>query len=162
MMKIELIKYLVACTVLLSACGSFKEKKTLHTQEHESVRQNQDSSAEQSWQKDNTLLLDTSNSEYVVQITPMGKFFYSTEKGFEGMARKVVVKGRANKRQVVHRHKETEHQLVRQNNNTEHENSKIKVQQVDKRIKPRWGFALIGMVMLFVLAYWIWRKWRLI
>jgi len=155
-------KILLTCAVLLSSCGMLKEKKTLLAQDHQFTRNNQENITGQSWQKDNTLLLDTSNSEFVVQITPLGKFLYSTEKGFEGMAEKVVVKGKANKRQTVHRHKEAGHQLERQINNAENEKLKVKVQQVDKRWKP--SLAMVGMVVIILLGlvFWVLRKWRLI
>ncbi|QXU41180.1 hypothetical protein [Pedobacter sp. D749] len=80
MMKTEL-NLLMACCMVLSACGALKSKKSLHTQELQSSSHNEENTNQQGWATRNTLLLDTSNSEYVVQITPLGKFFYNAENG---------------------------------------------------------------------------------
>ena len=134
----------------------------LHEQELEVKHNSRESSIEQSWAKSNTLLLDTGNSEYVVQITPLGKFFYSAEKGFEGMAEKVVLSGKANKRRMLHEQQQKGHQLESQKNKSESRNLKMKVQQIDKHRKPRLAMVGIGLIILLGLVYWIWRKWRLI
>ena len=75
----------MACSMVLSACGTLKSKRTLHTQDLQSNSHYQEDTNLQNWVNENTLLLDTSNSEYVVQITPVGKFRYGAENGFEDM-----------------------------------------------------------------------------
>lgn len=92
-MKTEL-KLLMVCSILLSACGSLKSKKMLQTENLQSNSHYQEDTKLQSWAKENTLLLDTSNSEYVVQITPVGKFRYSAENGFEDMPCRLMRKRR--------------------------------------------------------------------
>jgi len=54
-----------------------------------------------------------------VQITPLGKFLYSAEKGFEGMAEKVMVSGKANKRRVIHEQQQTRQELQQQKHKLE-------------------------------------------
>ncbi|MFC1226557.1 hypothetical protein ACFE6N_22320 [Pedobacter sp. BG31] len=161
-MKTELIKYLAAFSLLLSACATLKSKKVLHEQHLEVKHNSRESSIEQSWAKSNTLLLDTSNSEYVVQITPLGKFFYSAEKGFEGMAEKVVIKGKANNRRMLQGQQQKGRQLQVRNVNSGSTNLKTKLQQFDKSWKPPPGLLGVGALLLLGLVYWIWRKWRLI
>lgn len=161
-MKTELIKVLVLCTTLLSACATVKSKKTSHEQALQVRHDSQENISQQSWEKDNTLLLDTSNNEYVVQITPLGKFVYSTEKGFEGMAEKVVLKGKANNRRMVHKQQQNGNQLYVQKSKAGSTAFKAKVQQVEKSRKPRLATISAGVLILLGLVYWIWRKWRLI
>jgi len=156
-MKTELI-LLIAFSVLLSACGSLKSKKTLHTENLQSNSHYQEHTDLQSWAKENTLLLDTSNSEYVVQITPVGKFFYSAENGFEGMAEKVVVHGKASKRQVIHQQQQTGLQIQQQQHHLESTALKKKVQYIDKSRKPRLAMLYIGLVAVLGLACWLMRK----
>jgi len=160
MMKIELIKYLVACTVLLSACATIKNKKMLLEQDLEAKYKSQESINKRTWEKGNTLLVDTSNSEYVVQITPLGKFFYSKEKGFEGMAEKVVVKGKANKRRMVHQQQQKGHEQAQQKGSEESTALKTKVQHTEKMRKGMSPSFLIGLVVVFclTLAYWLMKK----
>jgi len=160
-MKTELIKYLAACTLLLSACATLKSKKVLHEQDLEVKHNSRESSSEQSWAKTNTLLLDTSNSEYVVQIAPLGKFFYSAEKGFEGMAENLVFKGKASHRRMLQGQQQKGRQLQVRNVNSGSTNLKTKLQQVDKSWKPPPGLIGTGALLVLGLAYWIWRKWRL-
>ena len=143
---------------MLLACGSLKSKKTLHTETLQSNSHYQEHTDLQSWAKENTLLLDTSNSEYVVQITPVGKFRYSAENGFEGMAEKVLVSGKVGKRQVLHQQQETGHQLKHQKRNLESTQLKRKVQHIDKTRKPRLAMVYIGLAMVLGLAYWLMRK----
>lgn len=133
----------------------------LHEQELEVKHNSRESSSEQSWAKSNTLLLDTGNSEYVVQITPLGKFFYSAEKGFEGMAEKVVLSGKANKRRMLHEQQQKGHQRRVQHANSGSTSLKTKLQQVDKSWKPPPGLTGAGVFILLGLVYWLWRKWRL-
>jgi hypothetical protein len=156
-MKTELI-LLMASSTLLSACGSLKSKKTLHTQNLQSNSDYQEHTNLQSWAKENTLLLDTSNSEYVVQITPVGKFRYSAENGFEGVAEKVQVRGKVGKRKVLHQQKQAGRQLQHQNRNLESTQVKKKLQHIDKSRKPRWVAMCIGLVVALGLAYWLIRK----
>ncbi|QXU41442.1 hypothetical protein [Pedobacter sp. D749] len=157
-MKTEL-NLLMACCMVLSACGALKSKKSLHTQELQSSSHNEENTNQQGWATRNTLLLDTSNSEYVVQITPLGKFFYSAEKGFEGMAEKVVVSGKANKRRIIHQQQQAGHQLQHQKSILESTQLKTKVQYIDKSRKQRWGAVCLGLVVALGLAYWVMRKW---
>ncbi|MDQ0968959.1 uncharacterized protein YceK [Flavobacterium sp. W4I14] len=156
-MKNELI-LLMACSTLLSACGSLKSKKTLHTENLQSNSQYQEDSNLQSWAKANTLLLDTSNSEYVVQITPVGKFRYSAENGFEGVAEKVLVSGKVGKRQLLHRQQQTGLQLQHQKRNLESTQLKKKLQHIDKSRKPRLAMVYIGLAVVLGLACWLMRK----
>ncbi|CAH0250625.1 MULTISPECIES: hypothetical protein [unclassified Pedobacter] len=156
-MKTELI-LLMACNMLLSACGSLKSKKTLHTENLQSNSDYQEHTDLQSWAKENTLLLDTSNSEYVVQITPVGKFRYSAENGFEGVAEKVLVSGKVGKRKTLHKQKQASHQLQRQKRSLESKQVKKKLQHIDKSRKPRWAAMCIGLVAALGLAYWLIRK----
>ncbi|QDW23965.1 hypothetical protein FFJ24_003625 [Pedobacter sp. KBS0701] len=158
-MKNEL-NLLMAGGMLFSACGALQSKKTLHTQELQSKSHYQENTNQQSWENGNTLLLDTGNSEYVVQITPLGKFLYSTEKGFEGMAEKVVVRGKADRKQILHQQVQTGHQLQHQKHNLESTQLKTKAQHIDKSKKPRWVVLCIGLVITVGLAYWVMRKWR--
>lgn len=148
----------MTCSMLLSACGSLKSKKTLHTENLQSNSHYQEDSNLQSWAKENTLLLDTSNSEYVVQITPVGKFLYSAKNGFEGMAEKVLVSGKVGKRLVLHQQQQTGHQLQHQKRKLENTQVKKKVQHIDKSRKPRWALMYIGLVVVLGLAYWLMRK----
>ncbi|NMN37570.1 hypothetical protein [Pedobacter sp. SG918] len=156
-MKTELI-LLIAFSVLLSACGSLKSKKTLHMENLQSNSHYQVHTDLQSWAKENTLLLDTSNSEYVVQITPVGKFFYSAENGFEGMAEKVLVSGKAGKRQILQHQKQAGHQLQHQKHSLESTQLKKKVQHINKSRKPRLAMLYIGLVAVLGLACWLMRK----
>jgi len=158
MMKIKL-NLLVACSMLITACGSLKSNKTLHTQEFKSNSYNEENTNQQSWATKNTVLLDTSNSEYVVQITPVGKFVYSTEKGFEGMAEKVVVRGKAGRKQILHQQQQTGRQFQQQKHSLENTRLKTKVQHIDKNRKQRWVVVCIGLVVALGLAYWVMRKW---
>jgi len=156
-MKTEL-KLLIACGMLLSACGSLKSKKTLQTENLQSNSQYQEDTNLQSWATANTLLLDTSNSEYLVQITPVGKFRYSAETGFEGVAEKVVVRGKASKRQVMQQQLQMGRQLQQQKHSQESTQVKKKVQQIDKSRKPPWAAMCIGLVVVLGLACWLMRK----
>lgn len=156
-MKNELI-LLTACSTLLSACGSLKSKKTLHTENLQSNSQYQEHTDLQGWAKANTLLIDTSNSEYVVQITPVGKFRYSAEKGFEGMAEKVLLSGKVGKRQVLHRQQQTGLHLQQQKRNLESKQVKKKLQHIDKTRKPRLAMVYIGLAVVLGLACWLMRK----
>lgn len=151
-MKTELIKYLAACILLLSACATLKSKKMLHEQELEAKHDSRESSIEQSWAKSNTLLLDTSNSEYVVQITPLGKFFYSAEKGFEGMAEKVVIKGKASNGRLVHEQQQKGRQRAQQKGSMESTALKTKVQYTKKTRKSLSPFFWTGLGVLFCLT----------
>lgn len=156
-MKTELI-LLIASGTMLSACGSLKSKKTLHTENLQSNSYYQEDSNLQSWAKANTLLLDTSNSEYVVQITPVGKFRYSAENGFEGVAEKVLVSEKVGKRQILHQQQETGHQLQQQKRNLESKQVKKKLQHIDKSRKPRLAMLYIGLAVVLGLACWLMRK----
>lgn len=156
-MKTEL-KLLMACSMLLSACGSLKSKKTLQTENLQSNSQYQEDTNLQSWAKENTLLLDTSNSEYVVQITPVGKFRYSAENGFEGVAEKVVVSGKVGKRKILQQQKQADQQLQQQKRRLESTQVKKKLQHIDKSRKPRWAAMCIGLVVALGLACWLIRK----
>ncbi|NII83715.1 hypothetical protein [Pedobacter sp. SG908] len=156
-MKTEL-NLLMACSILLSACGSLKSKKTLHTENLQSNSYQQEITNLQSWVKENTLLLDSSNSEYVVQITPVGKFFYSAENGFEGLAEKVLVSGKTGKRQILQRQKQAGHQLQHQKHSLESTQLKKKMQHIDKSRKPRLAMLYIGLVAVLGLACWLMRK----
>jgi len=60
---------------LLMACGTLKSKKTLHAENLQPNSQYKEHTRQQSLAAGNTLLIDTSNSEYVVQINPLGKFY---------------------------------------------------------------------------------------
>lgn len=151
-MKTELIKYLAAFSLLLSACATLKSKKVLHEQDLEVKHNSRESSIEQSWAKSNTLLLDTSNSEYVVQITPLGKFFYSAEKGFEGMAEKVVIKGKANNRRMLHEQQQEGHELALQKGSVKSTALKTKIHLTEKMRKSLSPSLLIGLGILFCLA----------
>jgi hypothetical protein len=144
--------------MLLSACGSLKSKKTLYTENLQLNSHYKEDTNLQSWAKANTLLLDTSNSEYVVQITPVGKFLYSAENGFEGMAEKVVVRGKVNKRQVLHQQQQMGHQLQHRKGSLESTQVKKKVQHSDKSRKPRLAMMYIGLVVVLGLACWLMRK----
>lgn len=144
--------------MLLLACGSLKSKKTLHTENIQSNSHYQEDTNLQSWAKENTLLLDTSNSEYVVQITPVGKFRYSAENGFEGMAENVLVSGKVGKRKTLHQQKQTGHQLQRQKRSLESTQVKKKQQHIDKSRKPRWVAMCIGLVVALGLAYWLMKR----
>ncbi|QXU43629.1 hypothetical protein [Pedobacter sp. D749] len=159
MMKTEL-NLLMACSMLITACGSLKSNKTLHTQEFQSNSYNEENTNQQSWATKNTVLLDTSNSEYVVQITPLGKFFYSNEKGFEGMAEKVVLSGKGSKRQILHQQQQTGRQLQQQKHSLENTQLKTKVERIAKNRKPRLTMMWIGLVVALGLVYWLLRKWR--
>ncbi|RLJ69590.1 hypothetical protein [Pedobacter alluvionis] len=159
MMKTEL-NLLVACSMLITACGSLKSNKTLHTQEFQSNSYNEENTNQQSWATKNTVLLDTSNSEYVVQITPLGKFFYSTEKGFEGMAEKVVVRGKAGRKQILHQQQQTGHQLQQQKHSLESTQLATRVQRIDKSRRPASAVWWIGLAVALGLVYWLIRKWR--
>jgi hypothetical protein len=161
MMKIE-VNLLMAGGMMLSACGVLQSKKSLHTQELRSTSHNDENTNQQSWAKSNTLLLDTSNSEYVVQITPLGKFFYSAEKGFEGMAEKIVLSGKVDKRRVIHRQQQTGNRFQQQKHNLESTLLKTKVQRIDKSRKPRLAVMCIGLVVALGLAYRLMRKWRFV
>jgi len=55
----------------------------------------------------------------VVQITPLGKFLSSAETGFEGMAEKVVVRGKASKRQILQQQQQMGQQLQQQKHSQE-------------------------------------------
>lgn len=161
-MKTEL-NLLMACCMVLSACGALKSKKSLHTQELQSSSHNEENTNQQGWATRNTLLLDTSNSEYVVQITPLGKFFYNAEKGFEGMAEKVVVSGKANKGRIMNQQQQTGHQLQHQKSSSDSTDLKIKVQQVAKSKKPKLSAIIVPVLVISLgLAVFIRRKWRLI
>ena len=159
-MKTELIKYLAAFSLLLSACATLKSKKVLHEQDLEVKHDSRESSIEQSWAKSNTLLLDTSNSEYVVQIIPLGKFFYSAEKGFEGMAEKVVIKGKANNRRMLHEQQQEGHELALQKGSVKSTALKTKVHLTEKMRKSLSPSLLIGLGILFclTLGYWLIKK----
>ncbi|SFA42201.1 hypothetical protein SAMN04488511_10312 [Pedobacter suwonensis] len=151
-MKTELIKCLAACTLLLSACATPKSKKMLHEQDLEVKHDSRESNSEQSWAKSNTLLLDTSNSEYVVQITPLGKFFYSAEKGFEGMAEKVVFRGKANHRRILQGQQQKGRQLAQQKTRVKSTALKTKVQYTEKTRKSLSLFFWTGLGVVFCLA----------
>ncbi|MFC1224257.1 hypothetical protein ACFE6N_10645 [Pedobacter sp. BG31] len=151
-MKTELIKYLAAFSLLLSACATLKSKKVLHEQDLEVKHNSRESSSEQSWAKSNTLLLDTSNSEYVVQITPLGKFFYSAEKGFEGMAEKVVIKGKASHRRMLQGQQQKGRELAQQKTRVKSTALKTKVQYTEKMRKSLSPSLLIGLGILFCLT----------
>ncbi len=158
-MKIEL-NLLMAVGMMISACGALQSKKSLHTQELQSSSHNQENTNQQSWAIGNTILLDTTNSEYVVQITPLGKFVYNAENGFEGMAEKVVVSGKADKRRIIHQQQQTGHQFQKQKHDLESTQLKTKVQHIAKNRKPRLTMMWIGLVVVLGLAYWLLRKWR--
>ncbi|WP_145858800.1 hypothetical protein [Pedobacter suwonensis] len=151
-MKTELIKYLAACTLLLSACATLKSKKVLHEQDLEVKHDSRESSSEQSWAKSNTLLLDTSNSEYVVQIAPLGKFFYSAEKGFEGMAENLVFKGKASHRRMLQGQQQKGHQLAQQKTRVKSTALKTKVQYTEKTRKSLSLFFWTGLGVVFCLT----------
>ncbi|GGH03122.1 hypothetical protein GCM10007422_17930 [Pedobacter zeae] len=157
-MKSEL-KLLIVLSTMLLACGSLKSKKTLLLQDLQSNSYNQEHHNEQSRAEENTILLDTSNSEYEVRITPLGKFLYSAENGFEGMAEKVVLSGKAGKKRVVQQQRQSGHQFQRQTTRTESTVLKTKAQQVDKSRKSRFGLLAIGLVVVFGLVYWLIKKW---
>ncbi|MBE5320018.1 hypothetical protein IM793_12670 [Pedobacter sp. MR2016-19] len=159
MMKTEL-NLLVACSMLITACGSLKSNETLHTQKLQSNSLNRENTNQQSWATESTLLIDTSNSEYVVQITPLGKFFYSAENGFEGMAEKVVLSGKADKRRIIHQQQQTGHQLQHQKHSLESTQLATRVQRIDKSRKPASAVWWIGLAVALGLAYWLIRKWR--
>ncbi|MBO9675414.1 MAG: hypothetical protein J7577_18340 [Sphingobacteriaceae bacterium] len=158
MMKTEL-KLLIALSTMLLACGSLKSKKTLLLQDLQSNSHNQEHRNAQSRAEENTILLDTSNSEYEVRITPLGKFFYSAENGFEGMAEKVVLSGKAGKKRVVRQQRQSGHQLQHQTTRTESTALRTKAQHTDKIRKSRWGMLAIGLVVVLGLVYWLRRKW---
>ena len=132
----------------------------LHTQNLQSNSLNREDTNQQSWATGSTLLIDTSNSEYVVQITPLGKFFYSTEKGFEGMAEKVVLSGKAGKRQILYQQQQTGHRLQHQKRSLESTQLKTKAQHIAKSRKPRLAVIWTGLILVLGLAYWLIRKWR--
>ncbi|MGN8059734.1 hypothetical protein ACTJKN_25885 [Pedobacter sp. 22163] len=73
-MKAEL-KLLMACIMIIMAFGTLKSKKTLHAENLQPNSQYKEHTRQQSLATGNTLLIDTSNSEYVVQINPLGKFY---------------------------------------------------------------------------------------
>ncbi|MBB6237539.1 hypothetical protein HDC90_002161 [Pedobacter sp. AK013] len=150
---------LTTCCLIISACGSLKSEKTLQTENLQANSLSQAHRLEQSRATANTLLLDTSNSEYVVQITPVGKFRYSAENGFEGMAEKVVVRGKASKRQVMHQQRQIGHQLQYQKHSVESTALKTEVLHMDKSRKPNFGTIGIGLVVVLGLACWLTRKW---
>jgi hypothetical protein len=120
----------------------------------------QEQTDQQSWAKENTLLLDTSNSEYVAQITPLGKFLYTPESGFEGMAEKVLVSGKASKRQILHQQQQTGYQLQHQKRSLENTQLKTKVQHTEKERKGQSLILWVGLALVFSvgLGYWLMRK----
>jgi len=155
-MKTEL-NPLMACCILFSACGSLKTTKTLQTQNLQSNNHYQEHSNKQSWAKGNTLMLDTSNSEYVVQITPLGKFRYSAENGFEGMAEKVLISGKASKRQILHQQQHMGEQLQHQKRSQESTQLKTKALHTEKERKGQSSILWIGLLLVpsLGLAYWL-------
>ncbi|WP_343522001.1 hypothetical protein [Pedobacter sp.] len=157
-MKTEL-NLLMAFSVTLLACGTLKSKKILLSQDLQSNSHNQEHHNLQSWAEENTILIDTTNSEYVVQITPLGKFLYSVENGFEGMAKKVVLSGKAGKKRVMQQQQQSKHQLRQQATSVESTRLKTKAQHTDKSRTPRWGLLAAGLVVVFGLVYWLIKKW---
>lgn len=143
---------------MLSACGSLKSNKTSHTQNLQSNSDYQELSDQQSWVKESTVLLDTSNSEYVVQITPLGKFLYSAENGFEGVAEKVLISSKANKRKILQQQQQMGSQVQQQKRKQESTTLKTKLQYVNKSTKPHFTWVYIGMVIVLGLACWLMRK----
>lgn len=72
--------------LLLLACGTRRTEKQQATQQTFSEHLNRtEQSEQQRWQR-NLIIKDTTLQEYQIEITPLGKFTYSTEKGFEGEA----------------------------------------------------------------------------
>ncbi|WP_293744048.1 hypothetical protein [uncultured Pedobacter sp.] len=146
------LNLLMAGGLVLSACGTLKSKKTMATQELQSYSQQQQNINQQSWAKSNTLLADTSNSEYVLQITPLGKFLYSTEKGFEGMAESVVLSGKASNRRRLQRQQQTGDQLVQQKKGMKSTALETRVQHAEKTGKGLPTFLWIGLGLIFCLT----------
>jgi len=148
------LNMLMACSIMLSACGSLKSNKALHTQSLQSNSDYQEGVNQQSWVKGSTLLLDTSNSEYVVQITPLGKFLYSAE----GVAEKVLIRGKASKRQLLHQQQEMGTQVQHKKRIQESTALKTRVQQIVKSRKPPLSSMCIALVMVLGSACWVMRK----
>ncbi|MEH3113528.1 hypothetical protein [Pedobacter terrae] len=151
MMKTKLNLFM-ACGLILSACSTLKNKKTSATQALQSYSHQQENMKQLSWAKSNTLLVDTSNSEYVVQITPLGKFLYSAEKGFEGMAERVVLSGKADKRQHLRQEQQTGDQLAQQKGGVKSTALETKVQHTAKTGKGLPTYLWIGLGLTFCLT----------
>jgi hypothetical protein len=144
------------------ACGSLKSSKMLETQKLEAERQYWEQTKLEDSTKTSTLLIDTSHSEYMIELLPIGKFSYSAEKGFVGMAEKLVIKGKGNRRQLVKQEALTSRKLEQQQQGSETTRLNTKVQSSEKNRKA--GLPIFWILLLAVavlgLGYWLMRKWK--
>lgn len=145
--------------LLLSACGGIRnvEKHGEHTKSSSdsslSVLQVQVQQKAKALEQ-LTVKTDSTKRSYIIQIWPKGKFSYSAEHGFEGMADKILISGKFKQAQQLlstNSLKESQSQFAEQRFELEkHSDLEKKKTAINKAVswKTVLGYALIAFCLI--------------
>lgn len=158
--------YLLLLMVMFCRCNLFKNTSTDISKFHQLSMQKTDFRLQENkeWlsRSDNiTFYRDTGNSNYTIQIWPKGMFSFSPEKGFSGVAEKVMIEGQVLSGSAASG-LTTSNQQAR--NKTEVELNEEDKQVADRKEKlkqssPSWKWVFAGLVSSGVICWYIY--WQL-
>jgi len=162
------MKRAIGALLLLATCSScnlFKNTNTEISKDHESAsKKSQLTLSEQKdWlsnSNETVFLKDSSNHNYEVQIWPKGLFSFSPEKGFNGEAGQVLIRGSTQESMETATTSKVEARdkgkvavnLSQQQKIVADYNQKI------KKSWPSWKWLLAGLVLIVAASWYLYRK----
>ncbi len=149
-MKTSSLVYLLAgLGGYLGACGSLKTSKQQYRAQLAETETNGTALNQQLQHTATAQLLDTTNSEYTVQIIPLGAFTYSSGAGFAGRATAITVRGKTARKLQVNRQESLQVQVQQQSQQSV--KTKVNTQsRAEAKTSPSWS-RLGGLILLLVL-----------
>lgn len=143
--------------LFLLACGTTRTQKQQVAQQTYSEHLNRsEQSEQQSWHR-NLIIKDTTLQEYQVAITPLGKFTYSTEKGFEGEASSMHWSKKSAKQRTASLNEDLSKFKAKRKNELNKTKSESKIQMLKKQPSGAYWYDLIIPLVVLSIAYALWR-----